>query len=255
MSRPQGLRPHDGSWCADDGRESPIAPDGRRSRADVPHDGGPYSSGTSENSQNPRKRVGDVHQPAEADGTAINAAEKSAVGLDGDDDSDKKGHPNILRGYRNAFVPRSKHRRKHPRVFRPAGWVYDSPESHRHKDSMQRISRGAVDDRYISPYDARVKKLVVQTVDGIYRSQDQNSTWDRTFVRNVTPWHLRLAYWPTDHLDPDEEDVTLGQKMLVWAKWVPTTALLFIAVRCFEAAEGIRCLVHILMAMADQLSR
>lgn len=57
-----------------------------------------------------------------------------------------------------------------------------------------------MDDRYISSTDGKVKKLVVQAVDDIY-DNDTNSTWRRTFIRNMAPLYLRLANWPLSHVD------------------------------------------------------
>lgn len=45
-----------------------------------------------------------------------------------------------------------------------------------------------------------VSKLVVQSVDGIY-DNNTGSTYRRTFIRNVAPLFLRIANWPTNHID------------------------------------------------------
>lgn len=65
---------------------------------------------------------------------------------------------------------------------------------------MDREWTGDYDDRYISAWDGKISKLVVQAVDDVYDSTP-NSTWRRTFVRNVAPYYLRLANWPFSHVD------------------------------------------------------
>ena len=58
---------------------------------------------------------------------------------------------------------------------------------------------------YISSWDGKVSKLVVQTVDEIY-DQQLTSTYRRTFIRNIAPVYLRLANWPFNHVDPNSND-------------------------------------------------
>jgi hypothetical protein len=58
---------------------------------------------------------------------------------------------------------------------------------------------------YISSWDGKVSKLVVQTVDEIYDEQI-TSTYRRTFIRNIAPLYLRLANWPFNHVDPNNND-------------------------------------------------
>ena len=98
---------------------------------------------------------------------------------------------------------------------------------------MHRISRGVVEDKYISPYDARLRKLMVQTTDEIYRHGSKTTTWDRTFIRNVVPYHLQTAYWPTNHIAIDEYELNWRKKAVIWLKWLPAMAALFVTV-CFD---------------------
>ncbi len=57
-----------------------------------------------------------------------------------------------------------------------------------------------------------------------------NGTWRRTFIRNVSPWHLRLANWPMSHVDylrgPTDDDIPM-----IVAKWVAASLVLIVAVR------------------------
>jgi hypothetical protein len=58
---------------------------------------------------------------------------------------------------------------------------------------------------YISSWDGKISKLVVQAVDDIYDDQ-LTSTYRRTYIRNIAPIFLRLANWPFNHVDPDHND-------------------------------------------------
>ena len=58
---------------------------------------------------------------------------------------------------------------------------------------------------YISSWDGKVSKLVVQTVDQIY-DEKLTSTYRRTFIRNIAPLYLRLANWPFNHVNPNNND-------------------------------------------------
>jgi hypothetical protein len=58
---------------------------------------------------------------------------------------------------------------------------------------------------YISSWDGKVSKLVVQAVDDIYDNHT-TSTYRRTFIRNIAPLYLRLANWPFNHVDPDKNE-------------------------------------------------
>lgn len=75
-----------------------------------------------------------------------------------------------------------------------------SEGQHRHRDVFDREWAGDYDDRYISSWDGKVSKLVVQAVDEIY-DNNTGSTHRRTFIRNVAPLYLRLANWPFNHMD------------------------------------------------------
>lgn len=58
---------------------------------------------------------------------------------------------------------------------------------------------------YLSSWDGKISKLVVQATDDIY-DNDITSTYRRTFVRNIAPAFLRLANWPYSHVDPNIND-------------------------------------------------
>lgn len=75
-------------------------------------------------------------------------------------------------------------------------WVYDVPGKRRHRDALGRETEDLLDDRFLRPGDSRLKKLTVQATDKLYNNP-ANTTYRRTYVRNVSPWMLQLAFWAT----------------------------------------------------------
>lgn len=99
---------------------------------------------------------------------------------------------------------------------------------HRHRDIMQRVYEGRQDDRYLSPWDGHVAKLVVQSTQEIYDGP-QNATWRRTFVRNVSPLFIHIANWPFASVPTELEQWTETDWMVVCSKWLPACGgLLFL---------------------------
>jgi len=98
---------------------------------------------------------------------------------------------------------------------------------------MLRFREGVLDDRYISPCSGRNEELVVQAVDNIYLHGVSEGTWNRTFIRDISPWHLRLANWPESHISHEDRIaglVTRRQKWLKAAKYVPAAIALITVV-------------------------
>lgn len=101
------------------------------------------------------------------------------------------------------------------------GLGYQKLAQHRHRDVFEREWAGDYDDRkynrmtmsmfllimigYISSWDGKISKLVVQAVDDIYDG-NTTSTYRRTFIRNSSPFYLRLANWPFNHIDPNKNN-------------------------------------------------
>lgn len=99
---------------------------------------------------------------------------------------------------------------------------------------MLRFREGAFDDRYISPFNGRTEELVVQAVDKIYDDASSHATWHRTFVRDISPWHLRIGNWPVSHIDYQATSLTARQWALFIAKYIPASiALMFVV--CIRA--------------------
>ncbi|KAF2274249.1 uncharacterized protein EI97DRAFT_460373 [Westerdykella ornata] len=130
-----------------------------------------------------------------------------------------QGGPVKLKGYWHMFDAHSSLKWGFPHFYRKPGYGYEKLGQYRNRDVLDRIWTGDYDDRYISSYDGKVSKLVVQAVDDIY-DNTTNSTWRRTFVRNVSPFYLRLANWPVSHVDyarnggPTSEDWPM-----IYVKW------------------------------------
>jgi hypothetical protein len=135
-----------------------------------------------------------------------------------------------LKGYLgNFFSKASKYRVvKSPHSLQDPGFGNPSKENFRHQDSLRRIYEGRSDDRYLDPVDGRVKELVVQCTDRVYRGP-RNSTYKRTFIRNVAPITLRIASWPIGHLD--DERISKASKrwarFLLVIKWPITCYVLY----------------------------
>ncbi|KAJ9617095.1 hypothetical protein H2200_000816 [Cladophialophora chaetospira] len=73
----------------------------------------------------------------------------------------------------------------------------------KHRDVFRRKHAGWNDDRYLDPLDGRIEKLCVQTINEIYDTENDTS-WRRTYIADVSPWIIRLAYWPYSHMpNPD----------------------------------------------------
>lgn len=104
--------------------------------------------------------------------------------------------PTKLGNYSNLRHPQNAWRWEYPNAHLKATLEYATDEKRRHQDMLGREWEGVPDDRYLSPWDGKVKPLVVQATDDLYNDAN-SSTYSRTFVRNVSPWMLRIATWPS----------------------------------------------------------
>lgn len=87
--------------------------------------------------------------------------------------------------------------------------MYASGTIFRHRDAVNRIYKGIEDDRFIAR-DRHIERMMVQSSDDIWDGP-RNSTWRRTFVRNMAPWSIRIANWPlnttpigAEHWSPED---------------------------------------------------
>lgn len=102
---------------------------------------------------------------------------------------------------------------------------------------------------YISSWDGKVSKLVVQTVDEIY-DEKLTSTYRRTFIRNIAPLYLRLANWPFNHVNPNDNDgkptsegMMLGQTFL--QAYSHSLDMPMLCLKWFITAIAISCVVRV----------
>ncbi|KAJ5523775.1 hypothetical protein N7494_010425 [Penicillium frequentans] len=112
-----------------------------------------------------------------------------------------------LRGYSGNFFSKTAKYQvvAYPHSYKgPGDTSFDKSSKYRHKDHFQRIYKGSLDERFLDPVTGKVKELIVQCVDNVYNGP-QNSTYKRTFIRNVSPLTLRLANWPMSRFDEEEE--------------------------------------------------
>lgn len=109
---------------------------------------------------------------------------------------------NHQKGYGNLFAPRATLRWKKSRAHQRATLMYQNQKSYRHKDPAGRIYNGIEEDRYILPNDLHLARMMVQCTDEVYTGA-ANSTWRRTFIRNVGPMTIRVAEWPFRSLPID----------------------------------------------------
>ncbi|KAF2453803.1 hypothetical protein BDY21DRAFT_387942 [Lineolata rhizophorae] len=145
------------------------------------------------------------------------------------------------RGYFHIFDLHTSFRLfREPHFYRKNALVYDrSSEKLLHRDVMFRLTEHAEsDDRYISPFDGRIKRVVVQCVDDIYDNNNNHVTWRRTFIRNVSPFYMRLANWPTDHVDMTRFQPTGDEWVWIIVKWIPACAGLFCVLTFAQSAQG-----------------
>jgi hypothetical protein len=112
----------------------------------------------------------------------------------------QRNGPIELKGYSYIFSPITTVKWGFPNFYRKPGLGYQKLGQHRHRDCFDREWTGDYDDRYISSWDGKVSKLVVQAVDDIFEN-NTGSTYRRTFIRNVAPVYMRLANWPFKHID------------------------------------------------------
>ncbi|GAO18681.1 hypothetical protein UVI_02058970 [Ustilaginoidea virens] len=144
------------------------------------------------------------------------------------------------RGYANLSDPRARLRWEFPNSYQKPGLSFVSTDKRRHRDILQRVWQGPPNDKYLSPCDGRLKNLVVQAAQDVY-SGAQNSTWRRTFVRNVSPIYIQLANFPFSSVSTDPGAWTGEDWAMVGLKWIPTCLGLLCVVRLLwqpTAAEG-----------------
>ena len=135
------------------------------------------------------------------------------------------------RGYFNARHPRNEWRAKWPNAYQVAGIPLPVGNSH-HRDMMQRAKDFPSDDYYLSPFDGHLAKLFVQSTQAIYDA-NPNSTWRRTFIRNQSPWILRVANWVLHTVPTNGQEVKGDDVAMMGLKWIPACAAILLLVSLF----------------------
>jgi hypothetical protein len=115
-------------------------------------------------------------------------------------------------------------------MYQMPGLAFLDRTRHHHRDIMQRVYIGSEEDRYLSPWDGHLAKLVVQAAQEVYDGVP-NSTWRRTFVRNPSSTYIRLANFPFNNV-PANVDLWKDEHWVsVTWKWIPACVGLMFFVR------------------------
>ena len=120
-------------------------------------------------------------------------------------------------GYRNLWVDRTTYRWKSFHNHQHAGLVYATGQTYRHRDAVSRIYTGIEEDRFIHA-DRHLARMMVQCTDEVYEGP-VNSTWRRTFIRNMAPYAIRVANWPINTAPIDSKHWSQKDWMIIVLKW------------------------------------
>ncbi|OXV08124.1 hypothetical protein Egran_04114 [Elaphomyces granulatus] len=134
----------------------------------------------------------------------------------------------IQGGYANISHQLTLFKWKFPNFYQMPGLAFLDAGMHRHRDILQREYQGPEEDRYISPWDGHLAKLVVQAAQDVYDGP-RNSTWRRTFVRNVSPIYIHVANYPFSSVQMNDTLWTNEDWAMIALKWLPAcVGLLFV---------------------------
>jgi len=147
--------------------------------------------------------------------------------------------PMRLKGYRHIFDPWTTAKWGFPNFYRKPSLAYQKLAQHRHRDIFDREWTGDYDDRYISSWDGRASKLVVQAVDEIYEN-NVTSTYRRTFIRNIAPLYMRLANWPFNHIDFHKSggNIPSDDLPMLCLKWFVASCVITFVISSPTSATG-----------------
>lgn len=121
-----------------------------------------------------------------------------------------------------SFHPRAVYQWQAPMSYQAStGYDRRSRGIFRHLDVFHRKYEGLNDEQFLDPLDGRVRRLVVQVTNPIYDTEN-DTTWRRTYIRNVSPIIIRLAWFPYAGLPYD--DTTLSEAQRLKDKIVPKNA-------------------------------
>ncbi|KAF8247602.1 hypothetical protein K440DRAFT_661313 [Wilcoxina mikolae CBS 423.85] len=132
----------------------------------------------------------------------------------------------------NIFNPGTRWRWESPHAYTEATVIHPLPEPVRYRDAVDRVRTLKLDrERYPEPSWAKLRKLMVATVDDIYASPSAQTpgthSWRRTYIRNAGPTMLRVAYWPFKGAEGDFQR-TSDERWMMAAKWIPAVIALMV---------------------------
>ena len=97
---------------------------------------------------------------------------------------------------------------------------------------MRRVWNGTEEDRYLDPKDGKLVRLVAQAANNVYDGPT-NSTWRRTYIRNVSSLIVRVAQWPFKTVPGESEQWSRENWITVGLWWLPTCVALLVVVCLF----------------------
>jgi hypothetical protein len=117
----------------------------------------------------------------------------------------------------------------YPNFYRRPNYRYQGGEVFRHKDSAGRVRETTASDRYLHHHDGRLRNLIVQCTDDIFRATG-TSTWRRTYIRRVSPLVIRIATWVIDYSYHPE---SWGDWLVQLLRAIPAAiAMMFVVSTC-----------------------
>lgn len=99
----------------------------------------------------------------------------------------------------------------------------------RYMDVFRRKTLMRIGDRCVDPTTGELNILVVQATSAVYDNRNQ-TTWRRTYMENISPYLVRLAYWPTGTTKKDFEKWDRGDWLHVGIRWLPACVGLLLVV-------------------------
>lgn len=105
---------------------------------------------------------------------------------------------------------------------------------------MQRAKDFSEEDYYLSPFDGHLAKLVVQTAQDVYDAEP-NSTWRRTFIRDMSPFMMQVANYVLETVPRDDRPMTTNEIAALLIRWVPASVAILILVSCLPLQNVTSC--------------
>ncbi|KAK3360497.1 hypothetical protein B0T25DRAFT_578415 [Lasiosphaeria hispida] len=109
----------------------------------------------------------------------------------------EKDFPVNVKAWHHIFTSRTDFRWKFVKLFQKPGWIYEDQTPVRHRDFAGRVSFKPNSDRYLHHQEGHLRNLIVQCTDDIFEAP-HNATWQRTYIRKVSPLKSRIATWVID---------------------------------------------------------